>query len=131
MNDAEKAVFIKVLEGLTTSSDNNSVEAPPKQLYESKPTEYLERLKSRAQSLSEDSHIGIGAIVVWKTGLKNKRYPEYDQPCIVLKKWDPPLKDDDVSLNENLDIQLGFINDDDEFLSFNYDSSRWRVANSQ
>ena len=34
--------------------------------------------------------------------------------------------EEDISFTERLDIQIGFITDEDEFLTFNYDSARFQ-----
>jgi len=123
MDAAEKSLFIKFLDSISLSEKAEKKEVDS---YVSEPTEHIERLKKRANSLSNVSDLEVGEIVIWKDGLKNKRYPNYGQPAIVLNKIDPPLVDDDVSFNEILNIRLGFIVEDDEFFTFNYDGNRFK-----
>ena len=66
----------------------------------------------------------MGNIIIWKDGMKNKRLPEYAQPCIVMRINNPPVYDTDI--HEFLNIVLGFITDGD-FLTFSYDSKRFKI----
>lgn len=128
MDAAEKAVLLKVLENFSISEKNEEIiKKEDAQLYLREPEEYLEKLKKRASSIGEKEHFNVGDFLIWKDGLKNKRFPAYGQPSILLEKIEPPLTDSDVSYNEELDIQLGFISEKDEFLIFNYDSSRFKL----
>ena len=126
MDAAEKNLFLKLLDTFSTSatSVNDKKET---ELYLSEPYVYFENLHKRADLLKKKSFFSIGDIVVWKDGLKNKRYPNYNQPSIILTIFNPALEDkDDVSFTETVDIQLGFINENDEFFAFNYDSNRFK-----
>jgi len=129
MDAAEKALFIKFLDSLVVS-ENTDTEKKEVEGYVSEPNEYIEKLKKRASLLATVSDFNVGDIAVWKDGLKNKRYPQYGQPAIVLEKLDPPLIDDeDLTLKEVLNIKLGFIAENDEFFSFNYDGNRFKTLN--
>ena len=127
MDAAEKSLFIKFLDSISTSeySDKKDVED-----YLKEPNDHIERLRKRADALSKETDFTVGDIVIWKDGLKNKRVPNYGQPSIVLSLIDPPLIDkDDVTDSESYNVQLGFIVDGDEFLTFNYPSQRFTQMN--
>jgi len=127
MDAAEKSLLIKLIEGLTITDkveEKKQIEALE---YIKAPNEYVEKLENRRTSIKDRKHLKEGNIIIWKEGLKNKRLPNYDQPAIVLKRIDPPNINKDDSFSEELDIQIGFITDDDEFLVFNYDSSRFQL----
>jgi len=128
MDAAEKTLLYKVLEGLSTSEKTESTKSEDS-FFLKEPAEYLEKLKKRSKDISESININVGDILIWKDGLKNKRYPSYGQPAIVLSKIEPPLIDDDVTYNERLNIQLGFITENDEFFAFNYDGNRFKFFN--
>lgn len=96
----------------------------------------IERLTHLCNELQNKAYFATGDIVVWKDGLKNKNYPEYGQPAIVLERLDTPIVNsiDDTGstyFNERLDIALGLISrdEDDAFLVFYYDSRRFKLLN--
>ena len=96
----------------------------------------IERLTHLCNELQSKAYFATGDIVVWKDGLKNKNYPEYGQPAIVLERLDTPIVNsvDDTGstyFNERLDIALGLISrdEDDAFLVFYYDSRRFKLLN--
>lgn len=86
---------------------------------------YVDLLKSNLALLNEKHNFNIGDIVVWKEGLKNRRFPEYSQPGIVIQTYNEQVKDNDSDIGESYDIQIGFIEDDSLFFVFNYNSSRF------
>lgn len=80
-----------------------------------------------------DSRIDFreGDIVEWKTGLKNKRYPDYGMPAIVVELLGEPLYDNTRDsgssyFREPLDCVLGLFGDDGDFVTFYFDSRRFR-----
>lgn len=96
----------------------------------------IERLTHLCNELQNKAFFTTGDIVVWKDGLKNKNYPEYGQPAIVLERLDTPIVNsiDDTGstyFNERLDIALGLISRDEDgaFLVFYYDSRRFKLLN--
>lgn len=128
MDAAEKSLLLKMIEGLPSGDKNDQGQTPYVPDFIKEPTEYAEKLRKRKSLLEQKYNFNVGDIVVWKDGLKNKRVPEYGQPGIILAKHTPPLKDDDEAIYyEELDITIGFISDEDEFLAYNYDSNRFMV----
>lgn len=124
MEQAERTLLIKLLDSFATTE---KVETPPETpSYLSEPTEYIAKLNKRKSLLGEKSDFQVGDIIVWKDGLKNKRFPQYGEPCIIIHKYPEPIKEIDASYTEELDIQVGLISSDDEFLCFNYDSKRFK-----
>lgn len=130
MNPEEKSLLLaQLIEGFSLSDKKEKAEETP--LYLKEPTEYVEKLRKRKASFLEEKHtFSVGDIVMWKDGLKNKRLPAYGEPCIVLKVHEEPIIDeDDVSDLEELDVKIGIISPDDDFLCFNYDSARLKKVN--
>jgi hypothetical protein len=69
-------------------------------------------------------------LVKWKSGLKNKRLPKEGQPAIVLEVLEETL--DQVErdpgspyFREPLDIVLGVIDEDGDFMTFHFDKRRF------
>jgi len=90
-------------------------------------------LRERLKSLLEINCFQPGDIVQWKSGLKNKRLPEADQFAVVVEMLPVPVTDEDKSAAgscflEPLDMKLGIIDDDGDFLVFHYDSRRFTKA---
>ena len=71
-----------------------------------------------------------GSFVRWKPGLKNRKFPEYDQPAIVVKVLAIPLISEETDsgspyFQEPLDLVLGILDDENEFGSFYFDKRRF------
>jgi len=71
-----------------------------------------------------------GELVRWKQGMKNRIKPRYDEPMVVLEVLDKPViseskESGSTYFREPLDIVLGRIDDDGDFVSFYYDSRRF------
>ena len=72
----------------------------------------------------------IGQLVKWKKGFKNRKYPHETQPAVVVDILSSPLKASDKEsgspyFNEPLDIALGFLDSDGDFLIYHYDKRRF------
>ena len=94
---------------------------------------YIENLKDLYRRLKEKNEIKTGDIVKWKKGLKNKNLPRYDEPSIVVDVLKEPIIDPAAQnagtpyFNEQLDLVLGIITEDDNFLTFYYSSDRFEL----
>lgn len=92
-------------------------------------------LRARYRSLKLDRHqLRAGMVVGWKPGLKNRRWPAPDKPCIVLEMLDQPVLDNDESgstyFREPLDMIVGLVVEEGEhrgdFLMFHACSERYQ-----
>lgn len=88
------------------------------------------RLRALLDSLLEPDVFRVGDIVVWRNGLKNRTYPDYGTPAIVVEVLSPPLIDtiDDSGsayFRESLNLRLGVIDERGDFLTFVYDGRRF------
>lgn len=72
----------------------------------------------------------VGDIVIWKKCMKNRKLPKYGQPAIVQEILSDAVFDDSpVSscyYREPLDVRLGFLDDDGDFVSYMFDGRRFR-----
>lgn len=71
-----------------------------------------------------------GMLAQWKPGMKNRKSPDYGVPVIVVEVLAPPITDatfdsGSVYFREQLDLVLGFLDEDDEFNLLHYDSRRF------
>jgi len=72
-----------------------------------------------------------GDLIVWKQGLKNKKLPEEDTPVIVVEVLEDIIFDETKGssgtsyFREPLDLKVGSIDDDGDFVIFHYDSKRF------
>jgi len=91
-------------------------------------------LRERYAALKQDHHVFTPKQVVrWKPGLKNRRWPSYGTPCIVLEVLPEPLLDHDNPgspyFREPIDMIVGlFVEDGDhrgDFLAFHACSERY------
>ncbi|MBK9039213.1 MAG: hypothetical protein IPL83_08650 [Bdellovibrionales bacterium] len=72
-----------------------------------------------------------GQLAMWKPGLKNRRFPAYGQPVIVVERLDLPILDHEEEAGftyyrEPLDVLLGVLHQDGDFLIFHFDSRRFQ-----
>lgn len=103
--------------------------------------EYDEGYVSRLQALAghfcdAGNRFKRGDLVVWKEGLKNKNFPEYGQPAVVIEQLERPiinLSDDSGSsyYREPLDLILAILSGEGQFVTFYYDSRRFQIWTSQ
>lgn len=85
-----------------------------------------DKLVAMCRLFNEKHTFAVGDIVEWKHGLKNKRS---NGPFVVVQVYDTPPVDNEAGsgsayFNEPLDIVLGHIDSDGDFLVFHYDSRR-------
>ena len=90
-----------------------------------------EKLQELYKSLTAaEPQLTPGQIVEWKPGLQNKRSTG---PFVVVEVLDPPRKNSEDSTGspyfcEPLDVILGSVADDGDFLCFHYDSRRMQLV---
>ena len=92
--------------------------------------DHLVQLQEACNNLLSKESFEVGQIVQWKKNLQNRRLPHKNQPAIVVKILDEPVISTDNEAGspyflEKLDIVLGVMSNDDTFLTFYYDSSRF------
>lgn len=93
--------------------------------------EKLQLLKQCKNLISTKQSFKVGDIVEWKPNLKNRAMPEYDDPMIILEILETPIFDTEdgpssTYFNEPLDIVAGIIAEDEEFVTFYFDSRRFQ-----
>jgi hypothetical protein len=92
---------------------------------------HINGLQAAKAAFEQAYQFSPGDIVVWKKGLKNRVRPSYNEPAIVLEILDEPLKDEKTQdsgkpyFNEPLDLKLGLLDADGDFLIFYYDKKRF------
>jgi len=89
-----------------------------------------EKLRERFLIFGEKHTFSKGDIVKWKPLLQDRRLPLENEPAIVIEVPDKPVfdKNEDAGspyFNIAYDIILGVIGEDDDFLTFHYDSRRF------
>jgi len=87
-------------------------------------------LRERLESFTRREFFQPGDVVQWKVGLKNKRLPKSDQFGVVVETLPSPITDDEKGSSgsyflEPLDIKIGLIDDDGDFVIFHFDSRRF------
>lgn len=93
------------------------------------------RAKYQEFQAQPDEPFQVGQIVRWKEGLRNKRAPRYGQPAVVVEILTKPERDKtkdsgSAYFNEPLDIVLGFLDEDGDFVTYHFDSRRFEVIES-
>jgi len=93
----------------------------------------IDRLRQAYESLNKKHTFVPGQIVRWKPGLKNRRFPAYDEVVIIIEVLETPIidKSDEVGsqyFHEPNDIVIGTFIKENEFFCFHCDSRRFEPA---
>lgn len=93
---------------------------------------YIKDLQERKKFFETHPIFKPGDIITWKEGMQNKTIPDKDVPGIVINNFFPALRDEERDVtsayfNEQLDIQVGFISKNNEFVIFSHDSRRFKL----
>lgn len=120
----------EILEELISRQKEKQGRNEPNQRPVLTPEEMLLRLKRAFDVFQQQHELRAGQIVKWKPGLQNKRLPSYGDPAIVLEVLDDPVVDNSNTaggpyFREKLDVVLGVIDPDGDFLGFHFDSRRF------
>lgn len=122
LNEEEKKDLLKVLiRKALEERKKTDDDAPAK----------LELLKKSFEIYSQDSNFNIGDIVKWKTQMKNRKVPDYDEPVIIIEKLEAPIINltDEIGsayYNEKYDIKIGIMRDN-TFLTYHFESKRFTL----
>lgn len=94
-----------------------------------------EMLRDRCRRLLQPQSFVAGDLVMWKPGLRNKRYPRPGKPAVVVEVLanpvlDPKAKVWSIYYREPLDIVLGVIAESGplrgDFIYWHFDSRRFQ-----
>lgn len=112
-------LLTKALERLS-SSDTASL------LPESK----KDALKRHLEIYQKKHQFTVGQIVRWKPGMKNRKFPDLLEPAIVIQVLEKPITDSSLEtgspyFGEQLDLVLGMISDDGDFLTYYHAGARF------
>jgi hypothetical protein len=87
-------------------------------------------LKQLAKRLDEHHAFAKGEFVAWKAGLRNRKFPDYGEPCIVTNVLPTPIFDPNETsaaspyFQEPLDLVIGVFHEDD-FVEYRLDGRRF------
>ncbi len=106
-------------------SDNELLVEPAEDAAERLLTLYQRLTNGREKALRP------GMMAMWKPGMKNRRFPHYGDPAIVVEVLDPPILDHEEEAGstyyrEPLDLLLGILHKDGDFLVYHFDSRRFQ-----
>jgi len=87
-------------------------------------------LTAAFRSFQHRHQFAVGELVKWKPGFKITKRPDYDQPAVVVEVLDSPVFDGTtdagyISFRQPLDIILGFMDSDGDFVAYYFDSRRF------
>lgn len=121
--------IVAMLQNIMEDDNTDALETPQEPTKES--TAYLQTLYQRLTNGRERA-LRPGMLAVWKPGLKNRRFPAYGEPVLVVEIFDPPRinPEDEAGLpyfQEPLGLSLGVVRGDDhEFLIYPADLRRFQ-----
>lgn len=115
-----------LLDNLNLDDGNDELLAEPAE----EATEHLRVLYERLTNGRERA-LRPGMLAMWKPGLKNRRFPAYGQPAIVVERLSAPILDHEAEAGvtyyrEPLDLLLGILHRDGDFLVYHFDSRRFQ-----
>jgi len=117
-----------LLDNLDLDGGDDLLAEPPEET-----SQHLRALLERLENGRERA-LHPGMLAVWKPGLKNRRFPRYGEPVVVVALLDEPIVnpgDESGSpyFREPLDLLLGVVRGDDrEFLVYHADRRRFQPA---
>lgn len=90
----------------------------------------IQELKKSYEAYISNESLSTGDIVSWKTGMRNRTLPNYRQPAIVIERLQYPIFDESQNagsqyFHEPLDLRVGFLDDNNQFVTYFYDSRRF------
>lgn len=93
----------------------------------------VQRLRECFEALNTRFSFKPGDMVVWKPGLKNKKRPKIEEAAVVVEIIDPPVFDAKKGAGaqyfmEPLDLKLGVLDEDGDFIVYHFDSRRFALA---
>ena len=96
----------------------------------------IEVLRERHAVLMDKIEFKAGDIVCWKPGLQNRLRPADGEPAIVVEVLKKPRYDEQKNAGtsnyfEPLDLILGLIDEDKDFMVFHFDSRRFQHFESE
>lgn len=91
--------------------------------------DYTAELLNQYQLFVRSHSFREGQLVQWKPGLKNRRRPAYDEPVVVVNVLEESVvstksESSSTYFREPLDLILGFLDEDREFVTYYFDSRR-------
>lgn len=113
--------------------DKDKADAGAKKVSE-KEAKAIRAISDKFKRYGADSKLTVGSIVKWKAGMRNRRFPTNDGVAIVTRIYDKPVydaKNDDSgspAFHEPLDLVLGIVDEDNDFVEFHYDGKRFELA---
>lgn len=78
-----------------------------------------------------------GQIVRWKSGMKNRKFPAYGEPVIIMEVLNPAVYPPDEDLagsnlfREPLTLVLGLHDSDGDFMAYHFDGRRFELHPNQ
>lgn len=90
----------------------------------------IQELKKSYEAYISNESLSTGDVVSWKPGMRNRTLPNYRQPAIVIEKLQYPIFDESQNagsqyFHEPLDLRVGFLDDNNQFAIYFYDSRRF------
>jgi hypothetical protein len=131
----------KLLKALAEQGDADTIEGAVRAILRGKEAEpeaftiaeQAKRLRTAQQAFATKHEFKAGDLVQWKPGMKNRKRPRYGQPIIVVAVLKEPALDTNPEessastpyFREPLDVALGLVDSDGDFLVFHFDSRRF------
>jgi hypothetical protein len=116
----------EILENLNLEDGDDALLAEPSE-------DDAHRLRALYRRLNNGRERALrpGQLAIWKPGLKNRRFPAYGQPAIVVEALDPPVLEHEMEsgapyFREPLDLLLGILHPEGDFLVYHFDSRRFQ-----
>jgi hypothetical protein len=87
--------------------------------------------KAAAEYLADPEDFNPGDLVTWKTQLKNRRFPAYGRPAVVIEtvvgRTVKAEETSRITIEEPIDLTLGIIDGNGDFMLYHYDRRRFTM----
>lgn len=93
----------------------------------SKSDDYAQRLEALHAAYAAANEFSPGDFVQWKPHMRNRRFPFYGRPAVVVEVLNSPLSQspDGELLDEAANIRLGVLHPGEEFTVYLFNSNRF------
>lgn len=89
--------------------------------------------KAAADYMAEPEQFNPGDLVTWKASLRNRRFPAYGRPAVVIEVVPGRTisSDEAKGIPEPIDLTLGILDGDGDFMVYHYEGRRfteWKAS---
>jgi len=126
---------LQLLKALASEASGSEETKMATKMLPNKARNRAEDLKELFDIFNQETNFSVGELVQWKQGMKTKKRPQYGEPCIIVEMLDSPVFSSEKNagsayFREPMDMVVGLVDSDDDFVIFHFDSRRFEKFES-